>query len=149
IVKKIRQPIDKGLDKIVAWLGNMLKKLGSAVAQAGLPADPNERLRLGMQAAANVVNRFAKKKVAKALLDPLLIGIKTRYGLVSLELREKSTKWSLTGVVNPTIGIDTDAEVAGIVPLIPITPAERAKIASIPGGNAQLKKLDDIIAGGG
>ncbi|MGR9088861.1 MAG: hypothetical protein ACU841_17595 [Gammaproteobacteria bacterium] len=31
IVKKIRQPIDKGLDKIVAWLGNMLKKAGSAL----------------------------------------------------------------------------------------------------------------------
>jgi hypothetical protein len=31
IVKKIRQPIDKGLDKIVAWLGNMLKKLVGAV----------------------------------------------------------------------------------------------------------------------
>ncbi|GEM_PF-1655498 len=28
IVKKIRQPIDKGLDKIVVWLGGMLKKMG-------------------------------------------------------------------------------------------------------------------------
>ncbi|NTU58400.1 MAG: DUF4157 domain-containing protein [Chlorobiaceae bacterium] len=27
IIKKIRQPIDRGLDKIVAWLGNMLKSL--------------------------------------------------------------------------------------------------------------------------
>ncbi len=27
VVKKIRQPIDKGLDKIVDWLGNMLKSL--------------------------------------------------------------------------------------------------------------------------
>lgn len=27
VVKKIRQPMDKGLDKIVAWLGNMLKSL--------------------------------------------------------------------------------------------------------------------------
>ncbi|NUO09037.1 MAG: DUF4157 domain-containing protein [Candidatus Brocadia sp.] len=35
IVKKIRQPIDKGLDKIVAWLGNMLKKLVGA-AKAGI-----------------------------------------------------------------------------------------------------------------
>jgi hypothetical protein len=31
IIKKIRQPIDKGLDKIVAWLGNMLKRLAGAV----------------------------------------------------------------------------------------------------------------------
>ncbi len=31
IIKKIREPIDKGLDKIVTWLGNMLKKLGAAI----------------------------------------------------------------------------------------------------------------------
>lgn len=35
IVKKIRQPIDKGLDKIVAWLDGLLKKIGRA-AKAGL-----------------------------------------------------------------------------------------------------------------
>jgi hypothetical protein len=34
VVKKIRQPIDKGLDKIVGWLGNMLKKIGGAVKSA-------------------------------------------------------------------------------------------------------------------
>lgn len=34
IVKKIRKPIDKGLDKIVDWLGNMLKKLVGAVKGA-------------------------------------------------------------------------------------------------------------------
>lgn len=37
IVKKIRQPIDRALDKIVTWLGNMLKKLGGA-AKAGAEA---------------------------------------------------------------------------------------------------------------
>ena len=31
IIKRIRQPIDKGLDKIVGWLGNMLKKAGSFI----------------------------------------------------------------------------------------------------------------------
>lgn len=31
IINKIRQPIDKGLDKIVGWLGNMLKKMVGAV----------------------------------------------------------------------------------------------------------------------
>jgi len=31
IIKKIRAPIDRGLDKIVAWLGNLLKKLAGAV----------------------------------------------------------------------------------------------------------------------
>jgi hypothetical protein len=35
IVKKIRQPIDKALDKIVVWLGNILKKAVGA-AKAGI-----------------------------------------------------------------------------------------------------------------
>jgi hypothetical protein len=35
IIKKIRQPIDRGLDKIVAWLGNLLQKIGAA-AKAGV-----------------------------------------------------------------------------------------------------------------
>ena len=34
IIKRIRQPIDKGLDKIVAWLGGVLKKAGSAISSA-------------------------------------------------------------------------------------------------------------------
>ena len=33
IVKKIRQPIDKGLDKIVDWLGKMLQKLVGAAKE--------------------------------------------------------------------------------------------------------------------
>jgi hypothetical protein len=33
IVKKIRQPIDKGLDKIVDWLGKMLGKMKAAISE--------------------------------------------------------------------------------------------------------------------
>ncbi|NTW55251.1 MAG: DUF4157 domain-containing protein [Chlorobaculum sp.] len=33
IVKKIRQPIDRGLDKIVAWLGKMLGKMKAAFSE--------------------------------------------------------------------------------------------------------------------
>ncbi|HMG13848.1 MAG TPA: DUF4157 domain-containing protein, partial [Saprospiraceae bacterium] len=69
IVKKIRQPIDRGLDKIVGWLGIMLKKMVSSVSQAGLPTDPNERLRLGMDSAIGVVNRFAGRKVGIMILN--------------------------------------------------------------------------------
>ncbi len=31
IVRRIRKPIDKGLDRIVAWLGTILKKIGGAI----------------------------------------------------------------------------------------------------------------------
>lgn len=35
VIKRIRQPIDKGLDRIVAWLGGLLKKLEAAAKSAG------------------------------------------------------------------------------------------------------------------
>jgi uncharacterized membrane protein len=149
VINKICAPIDKALDWLVNWIVTLAKKLGKMVAQAGVPQDPKERAKLGIQAAAAAVNRFARKKVARPVLEPLLAAIKLRYGFQSLDLRENRGKWSVTGVVNPTVGVDTDAEVAGITPLSALTAAERATISAIPGGAAQLKKLDDIIAGGG
>ena len=38
IVNKIRKPIDKGLDRIVAWLGAILKKLGAKISGLLFPA---------------------------------------------------------------------------------------------------------------
>jgi hypothetical protein len=34
IIRKIRQPIDRGLDKIVAWLGNIMKKMAMTAKSA-------------------------------------------------------------------------------------------------------------------
>ena len=101
IVRKIRAPIDKGLDKIVAWLGNMLKKVGGAAARAGLPADPNERLKLGLQAALSVVNRFEGKKVGKLAITPLLGVVKIRYGFTSLDVVAQNGIWWVNGEINP------------------------------------------------
>jgi hypothetical protein len=110
IVKRIRQPIDKGLDKIVAWLGNLLKKLGGAAAQAGLPKDPKERLKLGLAAAAAAVNRFAGKRVGQAVLTPLLGAIKLRYGFQLLNVVERRGRWVVQGTINPTDETETAAE---------------------------------------
>ncbi|MCI5130889.1 MAG: hypothetical protein D3904_05055, partial [Candidatus Electrothrix sp. EH2] len=38
IIQKIRKPIDKGMDKIVGWLGNMLKKGANLLKKKGLAA---------------------------------------------------------------------------------------------------------------
>jgi hypothetical protein len=149
IVSKIRAPIDRALDKVVEWVVSTAKKLGRLVAQAGVPADPSARLQAGMQLAVSAVNKFARRSVAKSVLDPLLSGVRVRYGFAVLEARPKGSKWSVYGVVNPTVGVDTDAEVPGITPLVPLTPPERNTIAGIPGGTEQLHKLDAIVAGGG
>lgn len=110
IIKRIRQPIDKGLDKIVTWLGNMLKKLGGAVAQAGLPADKEERAKLGMEAAVNAINRYAGRSVGKILLTPILAGIKVRYGFTSLEAVKEGDFWFVEGTMSPKKRKKTDAK---------------------------------------
>lgn len=101
IVKKIRQPIDKGLDKIVGWLGNVLKKAGSAVLQAGVPKDPVARLEQGARAAVAATRVLVGKAVTRPLLVPLLAGIRLRYGLKSIEPIEKDGKWLVRLEINP------------------------------------------------
>jgi hypothetical protein len=123
IIKKIRKPIDKGLDKIVAWLGKMLQKVGSAVAQAGLPADPNERLKLGLNAASSAVSKLPGKRIGRALIVPLLGAIKLRYGFTSLEPEIRDGQWWIKGVINPPGSINSGKQ-AGT----PISPEELAAI---------------------
>lgn len=113
IVKKIRQPIDKGLDKIVGWLGGMLKKLASSVAQAGLPSDPNERFKQGLELAEKSVNKFAGKKVGKAVLIPLLAAIKLRYGFQELNVYASEGVWWIDAVLNPKSKKKTNVEIEG------------------------------------
>jgi hypothetical protein len=69
--------------------------------QAGLPKDPAERLRLGLQAAAAAVNRFAGKRVGAAVLTPLLSGIRLRYGFTSLVVSPERDRWAVAGEINP------------------------------------------------
>lgn len=113
IIKKIRQPIDKGLDKIVVWLGNMLKKAGTAVLQAGVPQDPNERLRLAIQHSRTVARGFGSS-ATRRLLEPALGAIQTRYGLTSLTITERSGKWWCRALINPglegDLGVTTEGQ---------------------------------------
>jgi hypothetical protein len=102
IIKKIRQPIDKGLDKIVAWLGNMLKKAAGAVLQAGVPQDPKERLRLGIQHSRTVAQGLGRS-VTRRILEPALGAIQMRYGLTLLTVIEREGKWWARARINPDL----------------------------------------------
>lgn len=110
IIQKIRKPIDKGIDKIVAWLGKMLKKLGRKTARAGVPQDPNERLKLGMRAAVNSIKRLAGARVPRTLITPILAGIKVRYGFRELKSLLQNGTWYIEGVVNPKTKLTTDVK---------------------------------------
>jgi hypothetical protein len=100
IINKIRKPIDKALDKIVAWLGNILKKLAGKVVQAGVPQDPNERLKLASRAAITAV-RVLRGTITKPILLSALNVIKMRYGLTSIDPYVKRGTWWVSLSINP------------------------------------------------
>jgi len=102
VFAKVRAPIDKALDALINRIVSTAKKLGKMVVQAGVPADPKERLAMGMKAAQTAANKFAGKAVGKLVLDPLLVAIKVRYGFQVLEFIPAGATWSIRGVVNPT-----------------------------------------------
>jgi hypothetical protein len=79
----------------------MARKIGRFVAQAGVPQDPNERLRLGIQAAVGAADRFAGREVGMVVLAPLLDVIKVRYGFQTLELISQGQNWAIRGQINP------------------------------------------------
>lgn len=100
VINKIRAPIDKALDWLVNWIVTAAKKLGKSVAQAGLPKDPKERLKLALDAAMSATRRFGKG-VARALLQPILGVIQIRYGLTAIEAFERGGTWWVRATANP------------------------------------------------
>jgi hypothetical protein len=114
LIKKISAPVKQAIGKVVGWIvkkgRGILKKLTRKVTQVGLPKDPNERLRLGMKAALAALNRFAGRKVGKIAIDPLLAGIKIRYGFQVLYPFQRENKWWVRGTVNPMIESKSNVE---------------------------------------
>jgi hypothetical protein len=101
VLNKVRAMIDKGIDKLIEWIVAAARKLGRFVAQAGVPSDPNERLRLGLSAATSAVDALRGSWITAGLIDPLLGAIKVRYGLKSLVPVEVGGDWWIEAQINP------------------------------------------------
>ena len=74
------------------------------------PEGKQKRLEMGMRAGVALMNRYAGKRVAGALLTPGLAAIRLRYGMTQLEPRQQGGRWALHGVVNPTETTTTEAQ---------------------------------------
>ncbi|MDD1617419.1 MAG: hypothetical protein CG439_2543 [Methylococcaceae bacterium NSP1-2] len=90
IIKKIRQPIDKGLDKIVAWLGGLLKKIGGAILGTGKDKVDNrtpEEKQKALSSALNESNILLNDdNLGKEEVQEKLPNIQKKYQLKSLTL---------------------------------------------------------------
>jgi hypothetical protein len=108
ILNALRRPIVAAIEwvlrKVKPLVNRILatvRRVGAAVLQAGLPKDPAERLRLGLNAAAAAVNALRGRAVTAALINPLLRAIKVRYGFETLQPVESAGDWWVEGEVNP------------------------------------------------
>lgn len=115
LIKKVRDPVDKAMDKVVEWVVNQARKVGKFIAQAGVPHDPNERLRLASRDAVAVARRLSGR-VTEPLLNGALAAIRTRYGLTSIMPIRRGPSWWVRATINPTVeqdlGLPTEAPVA-------------------------------------
>jgi hypothetical protein len=102
VITRVRQPIDQALDRVVDWIVATARRLGRFVAQAGLPQDPNERLRLGLQAAVRAINALSGRAVTRVVIAPALALIRTRYGFTQLEAVIRNGIWWVEGRINPS-----------------------------------------------
>lgn len=100
LIKKIRAPIEKALDKVIAWVVAQARKLGKFVAQAGVPTDPNQRLELAANHAVTLARPLAGKATAPLLTGALSL-LKTRYALTALTVREEGDDWVADISINP------------------------------------------------
>jgi len=104
LIDKVRAPIDKGLDKVVAWIVAQARKLGKFIAQAGVPHDPNERLKLAARAAVPAARALkGKGKISAGMLQGVLNFLQVRYGLSLIQPFESKGQWMVRLKINPEI----------------------------------------------
>jgi hypothetical protein len=108
VINRVRQPIDRALDRVVEWIVAQARRLGRLVAQAGLPQDPAQRLRLGMQAAVAAVRRLAAGRVTRAMIDHVLAAVRLRYGFRTLTPLLEAGIWHVEGEINPKTKLTTE-----------------------------------------
>jgi hypothetical protein len=108
VIKKIRQPIDKGLDKIVAWLGKMLENAKNALMGKKDDKRTEEQKKADLdKGMAEGESLLTVPEPDLAHIESRLPTIKSKFKLSVLELRVDSSTGDdetvhIHGEVNPT-----------------------------------------------
>ncbi|HEV2817326.1 MAG TPA: DUF4157 domain-containing protein [Allosphingosinicella sp.] len=97
---RVRAPIDRGLDRVVAWIVAQARRLGRFVAQAGVPHDPAERLRLAARSAVAAARRLSGR-ITVPILEAALAAVRVRYGLNSISVLQRGGRWIARLSINP------------------------------------------------
>jgi hypothetical protein len=101
IVKKIRAPIDKALDKVVAWIKDKAKSILARLLGGDPNAPSEQRVANGLREGVAVVDRYAGRTVTAAVVRPLLTAIKARHKLSRLDVVPEGRFWAVDAAASP------------------------------------------------
>ncbi|WP_077000828.1 DUF4157 domain-containing protein [Variovorax sp. KK3] len=122
ILQKIRAPIDKALDSMVAWIRKMAKKFLDALVGANdSPEEKQKRLDQAAAAALAAVSKYSGKTVGALILKPLLFAVKVRYRLTSLEPVRQGDVWAIRAEINPVKIVKTSVKAGSATAKMTIT----------------------------
>jgi hypothetical protein len=107
VIQAISRPVTKVVDWVVDKVTGAAKKLWAKIkgvfggGKEQTPEQKQARLDKAMAAAQGAVARFGGKWVGRAILTPILAGIRLRYGLTALNLVREGDVWAVEGEINP------------------------------------------------
>ncbi|RCR69482.1 eCIS core domain-containing protein [Larkinella punicea] len=126
-IARIRQPVDRALDRVVDWVVAQGRRLVGRVT-GGTPA---ERVNSALATAIPIVNRFAGRPVTSVVLMPLLAALKVRYQLSLLEvIPTDQGVWAVRAAASPPTQQNTQAQVPGAGANASTTPTTLVPIGS-------------------
>jgi hypothetical protein len=107
VIQAISRPVTKIVDWVVDKVAGAAKKIWARIkgvfggGKEQTPEQKQARLDKAMSAAQGAVSRFGGKWVGRAILTPILAGIRLRYGLTALNLVQEGDVWAVEGEINP------------------------------------------------
>lgn len=112
IIKKIRQPIDKAIGKVVGWIVEKAKKL---FGKKGRGVEGDERWKIGIQGVLKELAGIGREKLSKQSIEAKFPMWKRRYGFKVLRLKTDQTPWVIEGEMSPAKPVAT-VSMAGTTP---------------------------------
>lgn len=123
-IRNIQGRVDQMLDRAVDWIRRQAANLASRALGGDPNATPAQRLQNGVREGVASVNRLSGSRIGIVVIRPVLVAIRLRHNLRSLEAEPRNGRWAVVGVVNPTLAELTQKEVDAAAAAATVTVAE-------------------------
>ena len=136
-IRNLQARVDQMLDRAVDWIRRQAANLASRALGGDPNAPSSERVANALREAVPVVNRFAGRTVGAVILRPLLLPIKLRHRLTSLEVVAQGDIWLVDAAASPGVTAPTNArvEAADTAVIINVISTRQPRASTISAGD--------------